>query len=274
MANCHRRVSSGTDHKALTDPYTHQFGGNWGGSHLTGQTPPTYNNYSYQEPAGSDFQGAPIDPFDQWPYQPNNLDMEPEPQTQKSQNSTANEVYSPIEQKISLPTPVCQNIPAAVAGMEIVVANGPPTLLRCTFPSCTAKEEDKIFTGKGAKTQHKRHMDSHTKPYTCHHQNCRRYTEGFSRRDNLNIHLKSHRGSKGKKPRRMRSPEEVDGSVSGGDLRRIEKKRQRDMLKLMLKTTKKLLRQIEEEEEGDSTSEDSDDESEDEMAESSRNEGQ
>ncbi|KAF8540013.1 hypothetical protein BDD12DRAFT_835516 [Trichophaea hybrida] len=116
-------------------------------------------------------------------------------------------------------------------------------------------------------------MDSHTKPYTCYHPNCKRYTEGFSRRDNLNIHLKSHRGSKGKKPRRMRSPE-VDGGVSSGDLRRIERKRQRDMLKLVLKTTKSLLKQVEEEQEGDSTSEDTGDENEDEIAESSRNEGQ
>jgi hypothetical protein len=117
-------------------------------------------------------------------------------------------------------------------------------------------------------------MDSHTKPYTCHYVNCKRNTEGFSRRDNLNIHLKSHRGSNRKKPRRIRSPGDGEGSLSGGELRRIEKKAQRDKLRLMLKTTKALLRQMEEEEEDGYTSSDVTDECEDEVAENSRDEEQ
>jgi hypothetical protein len=115
-------------------------------------------------------------------------------------------------------------------------------------------------------------MDSHTKPYICPYVDCKRNSEGFSRRDNLNIHLKSHRSGNRKKHRRIRSPGAADGS--GGELRRIEKKAQRDKLRLMLKTTKALLRQMEEEEEeeeGDTSSEGID-EFDNEVAENSRDE--
>ncbi|KAF8241406.1 hypothetical protein K440DRAFT_643250 [Wilcoxina mikolae CBS 423.85] len=72
----------------------------------------------------------------------------------------------------------------------------PPAQLRCTFPSCTAKEEDKCFTGKGATSAYKRHMDSHTRPYICPNVQCPRHTNGFSRRDNLTSHIKIHRNKK------------------------------------------------------------------------------
>ncbi|KAF8244374.1 hypothetical protein K440DRAFT_636130 [Wilcoxina mikolae CBS 423.85] len=68
--------------------------------------------------------------------------------------------------------------------------------LRCTFPSCTAKDEDKVFTGKGATSAHKRHMDSHTRPYICPDVQCPRHTNGFSRRDNLTSHKKTHENRK------------------------------------------------------------------------------
>jgi len=64
--------------------------------------------------------------------------------------------------------------------------------LRCTYSGCTSKEEDRIFTGRGAKPAHKRHMDTHHRPYTCPEPTCGRHTNGFSRRDNLNAHLKTH----------------------------------------------------------------------------------
>lgn len=68
--------------------------------------------------------------------------------------------------------------------------------LYCTYPSCTANEEDKVFTGKGATSAHKRHMDSHNKPYICPDVKCPRHTNGFSRRDNLANHIKIHRNKK------------------------------------------------------------------------------
>jgi len=114
---------------------------------------------------------------------------------------------------------------------RLAIIDSPPPL-RCTFPSCTAKEEDKVFTGKGATSAHKfvpflfplipntlcfiilcptrsmlnvesvtlitsrRHMDSHNKPYICPDVKCRRHTSGFSRRDNLANHMKSQHNKK------------------------------------------------------------------------------
>jgi hypothetical protein len=79
MANfSHPPISSGTDHEPLTHSYTHPFGGNWVGSHLSANHNPSAYNYPYLEPARSDLEGTEIDP---WSYQPNNSDMAPEPQT-------------------------------------------------------------------------------------------------------------------------------------------------------------------------------------------------
>jgi hypothetical protein len=39
-------------------------------------------------------------------------------------------------------------------------------------------------------------MDSHTKPYTCSDTECPRSKRGFSRKDNLNVHLQKHRKAK------------------------------------------------------------------------------
>ncbi|KAI5794663.1 hypothetical protein FPQ18DRAFT_377294 [Pyronema domesticum] len=66
------------------------------------------------------------------------------------------------------------------------------TTLHCTHPGCKASEAKKTFIGRGARTAHKRHMDIHNKPYLCPFMTCKRHTEGFSRKDNRNHHVKSH----------------------------------------------------------------------------------
>ncbi|KAF8532630.1 hypothetical protein BDD12DRAFT_868612 [Trichophaea hybrida] len=86
--------------------------------------------------------------------------------------------------------------PSVEGSSHLTTVQEPREFLRCTYQSCTAKEEDKIFIGKGAKSAHKRHMDGHTKPHTCPYPDCSRHTRGFARRDNFNNHLKTHQNKK------------------------------------------------------------------------------
>jgi hypothetical protein len=62
-------------------------------------------------------------------------------------------------------------------------------------------------------------MDSHTKPYICPDGNCPRNKRGFSRKDNLNVHLQNHR----KRKMNQRRHRELSGSPrakrEGGNLR-------------------------------------------------------
>ncbi|KAF8533213.1 hypothetical protein BDD12DRAFT_899917 [Trichophaea hybrida] len=126
-----------------------------------------------------------------------------------------------------------------------------PAQLRCTFPSCTAKEEDKCFIGKGATSAYKsdtpapnalcydrpclmltvmcrRHMDSHTRPYICPYVECPRHTNGFSRRDNLTSHIKIHRDKK-----KSRSPPISEGAsplgAIGGNINATRRKNLKGM---------------------------------------------
>lgn len=117
------------------------------------------------------------------------------------------------------------------------------TTLRCTFLSCEAKEEDKVFTGKGATSAHKsvtvnpiyfriviailttgrRHMDSHTRPYMCPEVQCPRHTDGFSRLDNLKNHQKRHRKKVGRHTARVAAVSNPLG-VLGGSINATHRK--------------------------------------------------
>ncbi|KAF8542020.1 hypothetical protein BDD12DRAFT_908247 [Trichophaea hybrida] len=102
-----------------------------------------------------------------------------------------------------------------------------PAQLRCTFPFCTAKDEDKVFTGKGATSAHKRHMDSHTKPYICPDVQCPRHTNGFSRRDNLTNHKKLHDNRKNRTQPFTGSPS--PHGVIGGSINATRRKNLKGM---------------------------------------------
>ncbi|KAF8243527.1 hypothetical protein K440DRAFT_664064 [Wilcoxina mikolae CBS 423.85] len=101
---------------------------------------------------------------------------------------------------------------SAEGSSGLTTVQEPLELLRCTYQPCTAKEEDKIFIGKGAKSAHKRHMDGHTKPHTCPHVECPRHIRGFARRDNYNNHLKTHDN---KKKKRRRNPASGHSNLLG-----------------------------------------------------------
>lgn len=168
--------------------------------------------------------------------------------------------------------------------------NGPQGFLRCTYPSCTAKEEDKIFTGKGAKsalkyvpyvrqclgppakpyhslTASRRHMDGHTKPYVCTEVGCPRRTRGFSRRDNYNNHLKTHQKKKHRRSTASShsSPLGVLGGRTSAVRRGLQRMtpRQRGRVLNLLLTCLELEIEVDEDEEDDAGSDDDEETEED-----------
>ncbi|KAA8906645.1 hypothetical protein FN846DRAFT_906932 [Sphaerosporella brunnea] len=130
---------------------------------------------------------------------------------------------------------------------------GSETPLRCTYQPCNAKDEDKVFRGQGARAAHKRHMDGHEKPHTCPYSHCQRNQigNGFSRKDNLNVHIANQHGRAENRRRRVREHSDglrekrtggslgcLLGGVTTGRIRRSVKnmsKRERvNLLKLIL----------------------------------------
>lgn len=71
-------------------------------------------------------------------------------------------------------------------------------------------------------------MDTHHRPYTCPKPTCGRHVNGFSRRDNLNAHLKTHQKSPVHEHRSGSSPlagqsgvrKQLQG-MSGGERKRL-----------------------------------------------------
>jgi hypothetical protein len=61
-------------------------------------------------------------------------------------------------------------------------------------------------------------MESHTKPYTCPDTKCKRNKNGFSRKDNLNVHLQNHRKAKVGQRRNRERFGDLRGKRAGGDL--------------------------------------------------------
>ncbi|KAF8544883.1 hypothetical protein BDD12DRAFT_906103 [Trichophaea hybrida] len=123
----------------------------------------------------------------------------------------------------------------------------PSVPFRCTHQSCTAKEEDREFTGKDAETAYKRHMNTHR--YICPVVHCPRHTKGFSRQDNWKTHLKTHRDrNKCCSFREATSPEPIGGRVgkrrASPYLGRIERdmarKVHRDLSRLLAKAAQSL----------------------------------
>ncbi|KAI5801943.1 hypothetical protein FPQ18DRAFT_374250 [Pyronema domesticum] len=127
------------------------------------------------------------------------------------------------------------------------------TTLHCTHPDCKASEAERTFSGSGARTAHRRHMDTHNKPYICPVVGCRRHTEGFSRKDNRNNHVKSHdRAANPDTSRRIYSEVPVT-KVSGINAYNREQRRKKKLtLKLMKQAIVSLLEEMEMEEEGGS----------------------
>lgn len=88
-------------------------------------------------------------------------------------------------------------------------------------------------------------MDTHNKPYTCTHLKCFRNKHGFSRKDNLNIHLKSHL------TRKARNMAENSATTQDAALRRVELTAQKEMIRILVKTANALMSRIESEQEED-----------------------
>ncbi|KAF8249825.1 hypothetical protein K440DRAFT_659826 [Wilcoxina mikolae CBS 423.85] len=133
----------------------------------------------------------------------------------------------------------------------------PSVSFRCTHQSCTAKEEDRVFTGKDAEIAYK---------YICHVVHCPRHTKGFSRQDNWKTHLKTHRdGNKCRSFRGTTSPEPTNGGRVGkrraspylGRMERdMARKVHRDLSRLLAKAAQSLnslLSYIDEDEDAGST---------------------
>ncbi|KAI5776582.1 hypothetical protein EDC01DRAFT_682326 [Geopyxis carbonaria] len=105
-------------------------------------------------------------------------------------------------------------------GTELVPQQ-PDTIvtLPCSFPDCKH-----TFSGPSAKTKLKRHTDAHNKPYRCKYKNCPRYNDGFTRKDNLNTHLRHHLTKKRRSGDRMaveRVPVSRNDELGLAQLRRL-----------------------------------------------------
>ena len=83
----------------------------------------------------------------------------------------------------------------------------------------------------------RRHMDSHEKPYKCPYPKCQRqrHINGFSRPDNLQVHINTYHKGKGKE---VRQP---SGVVKE---QRIRRQGQMGMLKIIMGLSRKLLKQL------------------------------
>jgi hypothetical protein len=110
-------------------------------------------------------------------------------------------------------------------------------------------------------TASRRHMDGHMKPYVCPEVECPRHTRGFSRRDNYNNHLKTHRNKK--KLRRSSasghsSPLGVLGGGTSAGRRGLQRMtpRQRGRLVNVLLMCYELGFEVDEDEEDDAGSDD------------------
>jgi hypothetical protein len=96
-------------------------------------------------------------------------------------------------------------------------------------------------------------MDTHNKPYLCPVAGCRRHTEGFSRKDNRNNHVKSHDRAANPGTFRRIYSEVPETKVSGMNAYNREKRRTKKLtLRLMKQAIVSLLEEMEMEEEGDS----------------------
>ncbi|KAI5792748.1 hypothetical protein FPQ18DRAFT_402022 [Pyronema domesticum] len=115
---------------------------------------------------------------------------------------------------------------------------------QCSDATCPQK--DKIFHGPGAKTAWRRHLNTHSKPFTCPEPHCSRHSEGngFSRKDNLNYHMSKKHPDRGKFVARV----EKNRNVGSATRERLEMGRRRRRLKLkdMFKSLREVLDRLEE----------------------------
>jgi len=92
-------------------------------------------------------------------------------------------------------------------------------------------------------------MDTHLRPYKCPDTGCARNKNGFSRKDNLNIHLKSHAArtaAESPEDGALRQSERRAASPSPEErLRRIDHAALRDTTQLLLKIANKLMERLE-----------------------------
>ncbi|KAI5818482.1 hypothetical protein BZA77DRAFT_291572 [Pyronema omphalodes] len=128
-----------------------------------------------------------------------------------------------------------------------------PPILHCTHPDCKSSQAERTFTGPGAKTAHRRHMDTHNKPYFCPVKGCRRNTEGFSRKDNRNNHIKSHDRTANPGTSQRIYPETTQTKISSmSAYNRAQRRTKKLTLRLIKQAIVSLLEEMELEEEVDS----------------------
>ena len=91
----------------------------------------------------------------------------------------------------------------------------------------------------------RRHMDSHEKPYKCPYPKCQRqrHINGFSRQDNLQVHINTYHKGKGK------GTQHPSGVAKK---QRIRRQGQMEMLKNIMSMSRKLLKQLEGDNDADS----------------------
>ncbi|KAF8544866.1 hypothetical protein BDD12DRAFT_813669 [Trichophaea hybrida] len=203
--------------------------------------------------------------FDEWPLD-TGIDM---PLITSSMASAPAQTTHPkqtptFETVSNTPTEVV----ASDSKSHVLKSNDSPVAFRCTYPSC--KDKHKVFAGKDAKRAHKRHMDAHLCPYVCPTTTCPRNKRGFTRKDNLMIHIQRHQEKKRPRFARARSEGSTDlmtevgqryANISRGELQHlVEREVKRYVMKKLVSVTT-LLRQMEEEEDDEiMDGEDDDDE--------------
>ena len=89
-------------------------------------------------------------------------------------------------------------------------------------------------------------MGSHEKPYKCPYPKCQRqrHTNGFSRQDNLQVHINTcHKGEeKGKGKGKGKGTRQPSGVVKK---QHVKRQVQKDMLRIIINMSRELLKQLE-----------------------------
>ena len=110
----------------------------------------------------------------------------------------------------------------------------------------------------------RRHMDSHEKPYKCPYPKCQRqrHVNGFSRQDNLQVHIDTFHEGKGKVTRQLSRVVKKQRIIS-------RRQGQMETPKIIMGLSRKLLKQLEGDDDADSVlADESSDEEDDELEDS------